>query len=330
MGGTVEDVLHRVHPGVRQLAETIARAFRLEIMAIDYLSADIGRPPDEAGGVVCEVNQSPGLRPHADPPEIRERIVDMLLDRHFPPGEDGRIPVALVAGGSGRIATARMLAAMLEASGKVTGLAVPPTISVGGRVFRHSGSGEDDLVRNVLFDPTAEAAVLAVGAGAIRREGLPVDRADAVAVLDVRGEEDVATDEEMARIQAVVVGAATRVVVLDADDAACAALAGHAAAPVIWTSLRPDNAAVAAHVRAGGAAAHVDGAGAVVVSGLGGRVVVATDADIRSAIGGETAPLRSALAAVALAHGLGLSRDAVAAGLAAAGAAPTRAPAAEV
>ena len=322
-GGIAEDVLDRVHPAVRQLAEVVARAFRLEIMGIDYLTVDIGRAPAEAGGVICEVNRSPGLRPHAQPPAIREGIFDALLDKYFGMDGNGRIPVALVTGTSGKTTTCRMVAAMFEASGAVTGLAGTDGVTVGGRVLRRGDSSGAIPARMALFDPTTEAAVLEVGRGGILRYGLSVDAADVVAVLNVGhdhiGQDGAATLADIARAKAVTIAAARRSVVLNADDPHCRAMAALSAVPVVWFARDRDNATVAAHLAGGGTAVYVAGArdsGRIAIEAGGQSSDVAQLADVPATLGGIVeANVSNALAAVAVGHGLGLSREAIAAGL---------------
>jgi cyanophycin synthetase len=322
-GGTAEDVLDRVHPEVRKLAELVAATFRLEIMGIDYLATDIGRAPHEVGGAICEVNRSPGLRPHARPPSIRAAILDALLDRYFGPGATGRIPLAVVTGTSGKTTTCRMVAAMLEASGKVTGLAGSDGVTVGGRVLRRGDSSGATPAQMPLFDPTTEAAVLEVARGGILRYGLPVDAADVVAVLNVGrdhlGQDGAATIADIARAKALTLDIATRHVVLNADDPHCVAMAARARVPIIWVGMSSGSEAIAAHLRRGGTAVHLRGAGdgrEIVISDAAGCRPVTPVVAVPATLGGLVeANLRNALAAVAVGHGLGLPPAAIVTGL---------------
>lgn len=322
-GGTAEDVLDRVHPEVRQLAEVVARAFHLEIMGIDYLATAIDRPPHEVGGAICEVNGPPGLRPQAQPPAIRAGIFDALLDRYFGAAGNGRIPLAAVTGTSGKTTTCRMVAAMLEASGAVVGLAGSDGVTVGGRVLRRGESAGALPARMPLFDPTTEAAVLEVVCAGILRFGLPIDAADVVAVLNVghdhigqHGARDIA---DIARAKALLLDIARGHVVLNADDPRCVAMAARVDVPILWVALSDANDILAAHLRAGGTAVHLDGPAEgrrIMIAGPGGRVDVTSVGEIPATFGGIVeANLRNALAAVAIGHGLGLPHDAIAAGL---------------
>ena len=93
-GGTATDVTDEVHPEVAARAVDAARAVGLDIAGVDVVARDIGRPLEEQGGVIVEVNAGPGLRMHLEPSAgtprpVGEAIVDLL----FPDGRDGRIPI---------------------------------------------------------------------------------------------------------------------------------------------------------------------------------------------------------------------------------------------
>ena len=60
---------------------------------------DIGRPLEEQGGVVVEVNAGPGLRMHLEPSAGKPRPVgEAIVDTLFADGDDGRIPIVAVTG----------------------------------------------------------------------------------------------------------------------------------------------------------------------------------------------------------------------------------------
>ena len=66
-GGTATDVTDEVHPEVAACAVDAARAIGLDIAGVDIVARDIGRPLQEQGGVIVEVNAGPGLRMHLEP-----------------------------------------------------------------------------------------------------------------------------------------------------------------------------------------------------------------------------------------------------------------------
>ena len=324
-GGTAVDVTDIVHPSVREMAEVVTRLFKVDVMAVDYITTDISRPHEEVGGAICEVNECPGLRPHMVSGTDVARILVDILDLTFPPGETGRIPIAMITGTSGKTTTARMVARMLEASGAVTGLACSDGVSVGARVLRGGDCAGGLAAQMLLFDPTAEAAVLEVARGSLIRQGVPVDRCDVAAVLNVTrehlGQDDIQSVEELAAAKALIVGTASRCVVLNAEDPHCIAMSKVASAPICWVSRSPDNQVVADHVRSGGAAVTLEGVGPtariVLERGALDRVEVTTLADVPLTRGGLLeANIRNALFAVAVGHGMGLSPADMAVGLA--------------
>ena len=154
----------------------------------------------------------------------------------------------------------------------------------------------------MLRDPAVEIAILETARGGILRRGLTVERCDAAVITNVSadhlgdyGVDDVAT---MARVKAVV-GRDARTVILNADDPQLVALAPQFGGRVVWFSRTRD----AAWTLRDGELVH------------DGKPLVAT-ADIPIGFGGHAAyNLENALAAAALAHALGLSEDAIVAGL---------------
>ena len=71
----------------------------LDVAGVDVLADDIGRPLDEQGGVVIEVNAGPGLQMHTMPESGTPRPVgEAIVATLFPEGQDGRIPLIAVTG----------------------------------------------------------------------------------------------------------------------------------------------------------------------------------------------------------------------------------------
>ncbi len=324
-GGTADDVYDTVHPSVCEMAEAVARAFKVDVMAIDYITPDIGRSREEVGGAICEVNECPGLRPHAAAGTDMARILNRILDLSFEPGDTARIPIAMITGTSGKTTTARMVVRMLEAAGLAAGLACSDGVSVGRRMLRHGDCAGGLAAQMLLFDPTVEAAVLETARGGLIRHGVPVDQCDVAAVLNVShehlGQDDIQSVEALAAAKALIVGTAMRFVVLNADDPHCVGMAAAANAPICWVTRSPDNRLVAEHLRSGGVAVTLDGSGPaaciVIDRGAGGRVALATLAEIPLTRGGLLeANVTNAMFAVAIGEGLRLSATDIAAGLA--------------
>jgi len=101
-GGDGVDVTEQVHPDVREMAEFIAQAFRLDTVGIDYLSEDIAVSYRNRGGAVCEVNACPGFQGIFLIGSDSNKILAALLQRDFPAGQTGRVPTVAIAGSPAR------------------------------------------------------------------------------------------------------------------------------------------------------------------------------------------------------------------------------------
>ena len=79
-------VLEQVHPRVAELGTRIVKTFGLSLVGVDLITADIAVPLEESGGVMNELNTTPGLHHHvlvAEPSErapIGERLLDHIFD----------------------------------------------------------------------------------------------------------------------------------------------------------------------------------------------------------------------------------------------------------
>ena len=73
-GGTIHDVTEELHPVLREVAETAARALRIPVVGLDFLVP----APDSDQYVIIEANERPGLANH-DPQPTAQRFVDLLF-----------------------------------------------------------------------------------------------------------------------------------------------------------------------------------------------------------------------------------------------------------
>jgi GNAT-family acetyltransferase (TIGR03103 family) len=73
-GGTIHDVTDELHPVLREVAETAARALRIPVVGLDFLVPS----PDAPEYVVIEANERPGLANH-DPQPTAQRFIDFLF-----------------------------------------------------------------------------------------------------------------------------------------------------------------------------------------------------------------------------------------------------------
>jgi cyanophycin synthetase len=90
-GGSFANVLDRVHPQVRQLAEHLAAATGFRTVGIDYVTPDISRSHDEVGGGIIEINTTAGLEVIISSGVVPETMAEITVGE-FP----ARIPVRLL------------------------------------------------------------------------------------------------------------------------------------------------------------------------------------------------------------------------------------------
>lgn len=60
-GGTCRDVTKRTHPAIKKMSELIARTLGIQMMGLDYMTADISKSPAVSKGGIVEINTTPGL-----------------------------------------------------------------------------------------------------------------------------------------------------------------------------------------------------------------------------------------------------------------------------
>ncbi|HVC93539.1 MAG TPA: cyanophycin synthetase [Pirellulales bacterium] len=254
-GGTATDVTDLVHPQVAERAIEAARMIGLDVAGIDLLTRDVGRPLEEQGGAVVEVNACPGLRMHLEPSAGRPRPVgDAIVDALFAPGENGRVPLVSVTGTNGKTTTTRFIAHLLETKENAVGMACTDGIFIAGRRIDTGDCSGPQSARAVLLNPKVDAAVLETARGGILREGLGFDRCDVAVVtnlaegdhLGVGGAE---TLEDLARIKRCVVEAvaADGTAVLKGDDPLVAAMAQKCAGSVIFFAQDENHPVIGSH-----------------------------------------------------------------------------------
>jgi GNAT-family acetyltransferase (TIGR03103 family) len=73
-GGTIHDVTDRLHPTLREAAETAARALDIPVTGLDFMVPAVDGPDY----VIIEANERPGLANH-EPQPTAERFIDLLF-----------------------------------------------------------------------------------------------------------------------------------------------------------------------------------------------------------------------------------------------------------
>lgn len=323
-GGTAVDVTDVIHPDNIRLAVRAARTVGLSVAGVDFLSPDITRSWHDVGGGICEINAVVGLRPHwiADP---GRDVVAPILDRIFPPGEDGRVPTALITGSNGKTTTTRMLGRILRAQGHVVGMATTDGASVGTEMLGAGDVAGPIGASMILREPTVTAAILETARGGVLKRGIYLDRCSVAALLNVE-EEQVGIDgidsvDAMAILKRKVIDTASGLVVINAEDPRCLTIAQTLPRQrTVLFALDPAAEGLTSHVAEGGISVTLDDHGGrecIVLRDRHGVTQVMAIADIPATLSGLARHnVANALAAIGLAHGLAVPIPVIADGLA--------------
>ena len=325
-GGTALDVSGHVHPDNRHMAELAAEAVDLDVVGVDFITRDIAQSYLEIGGAVCEVNKSPGLRPHwIAVGDDRSVAVEPILDLKFPRDETHHVPIAAITGTNGKTTTSHMLAHIVEAPGKRVGLASSTGVSVAGWWIAKGDLADSSGFLMAAHNPRTEAVVAEVARGGIIKRGLGFRTCDVAAVINVAadhlGDPGIESITEMARVQRIVSEAATGTLVLNADDPHCLVMRETAVADhVFLVTMESDNNAALAHAAAGGRSARLvkeKDAEFLVLDEAGEPTILMNVKDIPATSGGAARHnVQNALFATALACGMGIGIEDIRAALA--------------
>lgn len=265
-GNVSIDCTDEVHPEVDYIVSLAARVVGLDIAGIDLVAQDISRPLHSQGGAIVEVNAGPGLLMHLKPAEGAPRPVGRAICDHLFPeapegSHSGRIPVVGVAGSNGTHHIARLVAWLLQLSGRHTGLACRDGLFVDGRCLDKTDGTRWEAGQRLLINRAVEAAVFENSADTILRTGLAYDRCQVGVVTDLGGWEqlaefDVLDQEPMFKVMRsqVDVVLPDGVAVLNAADPAIVSMAGLCDGEVIFYALDPASAGLGEHLDNGGRA----------------------------------------------------------------------------
>ena len=312
-GNVAIDVTDEVHPDVADDVVLAARIVGLDVAGVDLVAVDISRPLKEQGGAIVEVNAGPGLLMHLKPAQGKPRPVGEAIVAHlFSDGGKGRIPLVGVSGSHGKTAVARLVAHLLQLSGKNTGLACSDGLFFGQQQVSADDSATWAAGQRVLMHRAMQAGVFENGLGMILREGLSYERCQIGVILNLDPqesypEEDIQGVEALSKVlrTQVDVVLADGAAVLNAEDEAVAAMAEHCDGEVLYFGLDPEGARLAAHVAAGGRAVTLRD-GDIVLQQAGQTEVLTSLSRVpHAACGGADADCQ-VMAAVAVGWAMGL------------------------
>lgn len=315
-GGTATDFTDSIHPDNIAMAERAARLVDIEVAGIDYITTDISRSFRETGGAICEVNTWVSLAPHRIADPTRD-IISPILERAFPPGDDGRIPIAAITGSERHGAVVHRLARILKAAGLPCGDTTDKEARIDGVTVDFGKLAGYSGAELVLHDPLCAAAALALDPADIVRRGLAFDRCNVAGVFGVTE----LSGEARAAVRRLC-ASATDAVVLRAEDADPRRRTEFAEGRrLILVAEHGLDETLRRHLADGGEAvlAETGKDGEVILmyrKGTAHEVLLPGRQIVRSAAPADREELASALAAAALALGLDLPPAIIAAGLA--------------
>ncbi|WP_052813311.1 hypothetical protein [Desulfonatronum thioautotrophicum] len=176
-----EDVTPLVHPDNRALAETAARACRLDLAGIDFNSPDISCSWKDNGAAIVEVNAGPAMDIHVYPlqgarPRINRRLIRACLPAHAP----SRIPVIMVTGAGPKGDCSAWIANLLSLLGHQVG-------TPQGQDLLSDLDDQDQVhapIIALLADRNVSAAVFEITPNIVAEFGLPVDRVAVTVLVD--------------------------------------------------------------------------------------------------------------------------------------------------
>jgi len=327
-GGTAIDRTDEIHPDNASVARRAALTIGLDIAGIDMITPDITRSWREIGGGIVEVNACPGFRMHLHPSEGQARnVAKPVIASLFPPEQKTKVPVITVTGTNGKSTTVRMVTHILRQSGLKVGFTSTSGVFVNDECIWEGDASGPQSARLLLKDPTIDVAVLETARGGILREGLGVMECDVGAVLNVTedhlGIGGIETLDDLAAVKSVVVEsvASDGVSVLNADNAYTLDMARHAGGSVCLFSMTPAKTGpMREHLEKGGSCVARETVGEkphLVLYRDGIRTpIVSVDEIPATYFGAAGFNIENALAATAIASGLGIEPQTIKAALA--------------
>ncbi len=159
-GGTLEEVTDSLHPDNRIMAETIARAFHLDAVGIDFMTTDATRSWRDVDAAVIEVNATPGLS---------DILAERLIAQKFP--GNGRVPAVLLVGNAPE--AAKKISEHLLRQGLCVGETGPDATRLNGEQRFRIEPQLPARIRALLLDPACEVLVVQALPNEIEQHGLP-------------------------------------------------------------------------------------------------------------------------------------------------------------
>lgn len=328
-GGTAIDRTDEIHPDNIRDLERAAVAIGLDICGLDVVTEDISQPLRNVGGGVVEANAAPGFRMHMHPAEGRARPVgDAVVNMLYPQGKPARIPLVAITGTNGKSTTTRMIVNILRQKGATVGFTSTSGVYVNDQLVWEGDASGPQSARRILRDPGVDYAVLETARGGILREGLAFESCDIGAVLNVTADHlglgGIHTLEQLAAVKSVVAESVRSggVSVLNADDPMTREMAKDAGGRICFFSMHGGSLMsdhLRDHIAKGGLAVvreNWTGEEDIVIHAENRRIPVIRAKQIPATLDGAAGfNLQNAIAAAAVAYGLGIEIDQIRSGL---------------
>ena len=313
-GGTAEDVTDILHPSNISMAERISKIIDLDICGIDIMTTDISQPVEETGGCILEVNAAPGFRMHLAPTSgLPRNVAAPVIDKLFPKGSTGRIPIVAVSGTNGKTTTTRLIAHMAKMTGKRVGYTTTDGVYIQNRLLMKGDCTGPASAEFVLKDPTVNYAVLECARGGLLRAGLAFSKCDVGVVTNVAsdhlGMKGIHTLEQLAKVKGVIPETVLPegYAVLNADDPYVYEMRRNIECNLALFSMDETNPHIKALQRKGGISAVYENGFVTICRGEWKMRVMKAE-DIPLTFGGKAKfMIQNVLAAVLAAHVQGMS-----------------------
>jgi len=172
-GGEIFDVSHKVHPQIVSMAEMIAQTSGIYTIGIDYIAKDITVPHQDGNGYFTEYNNLLDLslvKLVSNPSAALAKIIGPV---------PARIPLVIVILDHANLDNAKNHLVEIQI-GKNMGWVCGQHVVIGDvRLQKCHGSGWG-TIEVLLRNKTLKAALLICSLQDIEKNGLPVDKADAI------------------------------------------------------------------------------------------------------------------------------------------------------
>ena len=278
------------------------------------MTNDITQPLEETGGAVLEVNAAPGFRMHLAPTSgLPRNVAAPVIDKLFPKGSNGRIPIVAVSGTNGKTTTTRLIAHMAKMTGKRVGYTTTDGVYIQNRLLMKGDCTGPASAEFVLRDPTVNYAVLECARGGLLRAGLAFGKCDVGIVTNVAadhlGLKGIHTLEQLAKVKGVIPETVLPegYAILNADDPYVYEMRRNIECNLALFSMDENNPHVKALQRKGGISAIYENGFVTICRGEWKMRVMKAE-DIPLTFGGKAKfMIQNVLAAVLAAHVQGMS-----------------------